>query len=248
MPPRILNPKFPADPTAVATAERRLRDEAPELPRPVVILAGWRAPALSPWRLEDRLRRLLPRGRFLSIAYPLASSVQAAADAVVARLERAKAARSSEGTLEIDVVAISMGGLVARWMLAEPPRALAPWRLPRLFTLATPHRGAKLANYVRLDEASRQMRPGSDFLDRLHAAPLADTSLTCYAMLRDWWVGARNAAPPDRAPLWIDAGHPLERALSHFLIVQNRAVTLDLALRLAGQPPLAAEGDPPPID
>jgi len=70
-----------------------------------------------------------------------------------------------------DVVAYSMGGLVASYLLKRLPCGTT---LRRVVTLGTPHRGTPLAGLGtlvlgRLCKAIPQMRPGSPFLDELHA-------------------------------------------------------------------------------
>lgn len=70
-----------------------------------------------------------------------------------------------------DLVGYSMGGLVASYLLKRLP--CGP-RLRRVVTLGTPHRGTPLARLGTLMlgsvcKAVPQMRPGSRFLDELHA-------------------------------------------------------------------------------
>ena len=246
---KYINPHFPVTPELIRSEAVRLRANPVPLARPIMILGGWRAPAISPWRLEDRLRRLLPGATIITIAYPLAGSIEAARGEVERRLSRAKLQRAADGALELDVIGISMGGLVARTMLSTPLKGVPNLRVPRLFTLATPHRGAVLTRHVRPDSATKCMREDSEFLAKLNATAWpASTSLTCYTLLHDWWVGARNTAPPGRTPIWLDASNVAERWMSHFLIVQHAGIATDIARRLRGEAPLSVEGAPPPID
>jgi pimeloyl-ACP methyl ester carboxylesterase len=212
------------------------------LSRPVVILAGWRAPRIAAWSLQQALVPATSGKNqdFHSIAYPGAGSIEAAAE--VAR--RALAARGLAGA-SVDVVGISMGGLVARHLAAEG----GVLRAHRLFTIATPHRGATLAKFVRVDQASADMRPGSEALARLDAQTRdLPCELICYAGLNDWWVGAKNTAPPGHVPLWVEPETVGEKLFSHFTMNRAPTILADLARRLRGEAPLGEPGPPPPRD
>jgi len=88
------------------------------------------------------------------------------------------------------------------------------------------------------------MRPGSPFLVRLdERLPDADYEMICYARLRDWWVGARNAAPPGEHPIWVRAS-PF--TMSHLLITRDGRILDDVCRRLIGEEPsLGAPSEPP---
>lgn len=244
----IINPDFPISCDEAAADLLRMQRNPMPLRRPVLILAGWRAGAIAMQGLETLLKPACSAGDedFLTITYPGAGSIQAACD----RVRRAVADRGWTGRT-LDVVAISMGGLVAR-CLAQPPDQFgdAP-ALPfaRLFTLATPHRGARLAQYIRPDAAAADMRPGSPFMQRFAAFGLQpQTEFYPYALLRDWWVGARNTAPAGQFPIWADPTEPLPRLFAHFAINRDPRVLADIARRLRGEPPHARRATPPPRD
>lgn len=237
----IVNPAFDASAASLARAHAALHADTSPLPRPLIILGGWRAWSISPLAARRVLGPLLPRGTPLPpvIAYPLAGSIQRAARIVHAHLDQAGLRDTP-----LDVVAISMGGLVARQMAMQ-----GQLRIVRLFTLATPHRGAHLAHHLAPDAASRAMRKGSPLLRELDAAlPRAGYTLTCYAALRDWWVHARNTSPPGTHPHWVDPVSTIARLFSHFAINANMAIHTDIALRLRGMPPLTGEPCEPPIN
>jgi len=88
--------------------------------------------------------------------------------------EIAEAARRLSRCGPVDVVAHSMGGLALRYLVlesAEPP-------VRRAAFLATPHDGTWAA-WLAWGEGARQMRTGSDFLERI-AGPLPVPSLALY--------------------------------------------------------------------
>ena len=80
-------------------------------------------------------------------------------------------------TTEVDVVGFSMGGLVSRHAALPlddgargahgPTRRL---KIRRLFTIATPHRGANWAPLGVFNSLAQSMRHGSPLLQRLDAA------------------------------------------------------------------------------
>src|SRR5690606_26467334 len=141
-----------------------------------VILGGWRTPSWSARGMARRIRRLTGAAEesVLPISYPLEHDFARIAADVVERVESRWPCDDPERTVEVDVIGISMGGLVARTAAlrpAERPGHRGPptgkrLRIRRLFTLGTPHRGAKLAPFVPLDPAARQMRPGSPLVRR----------------------------------------------------------------------------------
>ncbi|MEM0984370.1 MAG: hypothetical protein AAGI17_10515 [Planctomycetota bacterium] len=236
----------PLSPTAdeVAGAEQRMIADPVSLPRPVLVLAGWRAWPMQVHALSQRLGELTgDPTRFHPVAYPGAGSVEKAADRVLAETQD----KFGRHLRSIDVVAISMGGLVARYL--GTPEWLGghetPLPIRRLYTLGTPHAGAKLADTIALDTASRQMRPGSAFLSRMNEAlPSCGFELTPYAVLNDTWVGAKNSAPPGWAPIWTRGS----AFMSHFIASTQPAIIADVALRLRGEAPLASVGSEPPTD
>jgi len=178
------------------------------------------------------------------------------ADRAIDQIQERWPSESDHETIEVDVLAISMGGLIGR-LAALPPDERPPradgqdqqqprrLRIVRLFTFGTPHQGAKLAEYITFDHASRAMRPGSEFLDALNAThATADFELIPYANLNDTWVGATRAAPPGVDPIW-DKGRAV---FSHFLVSDNMVFVVDAARRLRGEEPLVDARTPPPSD
>lgn len=249
---------------AEAHAElKRLAAEPKALERPVVILNGYHTPHLLIAGLAQRLR-MCTSGKpsdFLIISYVDATDLNEAADRVVREVNDRWPSSVAGETVPVDVVGLSMGGVVAR--LAALPACERPtvdgapvWnghgaptgarlKIVRLYTLASPHTGARLARIAALDDAARAMRAGSAFLNRLNEAlPKAEYTLVCYAHTGDVTVGARNAAPPGMTPIWTNG----TVMFSHGAIVENPWFAADMARRLRGLEPLLAPADPPPRD
>ncbi|MGP1310337.1 MAG: esterase/lipase family protein [Phycisphaerales bacterium] len=247
-----VNPDFDIPRERLARERRRLRANPVPLARPVVVVSGWRAPGMASRMTANRLAATTSHDTrdFIPVSLFDAASIAHAATSIIRAVDAERPA-DAEGAAEVDVVAISMGGLATR-LAAAPRDALGdlaqrlpdrPLRVARLFTLATPHQGASLAEVVAPDACSRDMRPGSEFLRTLdRALERNPIDIVPYARLRDGMVGAQNAAPPNTNPLWVD-GPP---ALAHLAITTDKRIMLDIALRLRGETPIASPGSPPP--
>ena len=249
------NPAYPASSTEVKAAIERMEETPVGLKRPVVVLSGWRSPSMTGGQLASRIREVTgaDEDRVLAISYVWGDDIPSIADKVASRVSDAYGSRidattGQRWTTEVDVVAISMGGLVARTAWAEPSEVGRDLgvrlNIGTLYTLGSPHRGARLANWIRLDNASAQMKPGSTFLADLDDATLGEThdlTIVPYATLRDSWVGASNAAPVGQEPIWV----PGRLVLSHHLISLDKRILADLGRRLRGEEPLAKPSAPP---
>src|SRR6185369_10092730 len=116
-----------------------------------------------------------------AISYTFGTRFDTLARTVIERVEATWPSDNPEETVEVDVVGVSMGGLVARWAALPPadrfregaahnPGATGKrLRIRNLYTLGTPHRGAILANLIAPDPIARDMRAGSGFLRTLDA-------------------------------------------------------------------------------
>lgn len=240
------NPDFPPPPHGLRAEWRRMLDHPVGLSRPLGVLAGWRAPVWPARALAHRLARLAgdTPARTGALSFARCLGFDAACARAVQLVERLWPSGDAAATVEVDAVGISMGGLIAR-AAAVPGPGHKRLRICRLFTLGTPHRGARIAPYVPLDPLARDMRPECGFLCRLDEA-LGDAGyeLVCYTRLRDSWVGARNTSPRGRYPYWT-AGPPL---LSHQTISLDPLIRADIARRLRAEPPLAARTSRPPTE
>jgi len=249
------NPAYPATKSEVKAAIEVMEEIPSGLDRPVVVLSGWRSPSMTGGQLAERIRAMTgaEEDQVLSISYMWGDDIPEIADTVARKVADALGSEIDEAsgqlwTAEVDVVAISMGGLVARtaWADSDEVGRTQDVRLNinTLYTLGTPHRGARLARWIRLDDASAQMEPGSSFLAALDDATLGerhDLTIVPYATLRDSWVGAGNSAPTGQDPIWV----PGRLMLSHHLISLDKRIQADLGRRLRGEPPLGEASAPP---
>jgi len=243
------DPSFGVGAAEVAAELQRLRATPRPLARPLVILNGYHTPAQVAWWLRVRLASLTS-GRaadILTVSYPAQTMIEGAAEQSLAAITRRWGSGALERAGGLDVVGISMGGLVARLAALAPkarlfagrPAALSDGRLQiaRLFTFATPHQGSHRAARVAPDTAARDMKPGSPFLEALNAHP-REYPLVCYSQRGDAVVQPLAAAPPGVRPLVADGS----RLMSHFTTAHNPWFLVDLARRLRGEAPLLEEG------
>ncbi len=214
---------------AIADLER-MRREPVALARPVIVLNGYHAWSGVVESIRLRVAAVTSGNPhdFLAISFMDCTSFQSHRARVV------REAGSWAGGGDVDVIAHSMGGLIARYCARTDHEDGHALRANRIITLATPHRGAILAKYLAPDSAARDMRAGSPFLRSLDAAPTASARLLPFAHLRDPVVGAKNAAPPSELPYWCSGS----RVLSHFAIAHNPVVVAAIARELRGEPPL----------
>jgi hypothetical protein len=242
-PQRYVNPDFHLEPGDLKAETERLRATPRRLDRPVVILGGWHSPGVANISMATRLGPFTSGNPedFTSVTYPFALSLRSAATRAFSIIRR-------QGLVEreFDIVGISMGGILSR-ALATDAFGFGSLRVGRVFTVASPHRGAKIARVVIPDPCAWDMRPGSRFLCELNDRPHAG-ELHCYGALRDWWIGASNTAPPGTLPYWVDVNPGIGRLCSHFAINHNQLVMVDIARRLRGEEPLARRATKPPID
>jgi pimeloyl-ACP methyl ester carboxylesterase len=155
-----------------------------------------------------------------------------------------------EGRQDIDLIGVSMGGLVSRVLAAKEGIVSEggvtpferPLRVARIFTLASPHRGALLAEKIRPNSAARDMKPASRFLQHLDAQlAMRDYELRCYSRIRDGWVGATRSSPPGFGVIWT----PGLIWGSHFTVSFDARVLADICRHLRGEEPLARPSVPP---
>lgn len=236
------NSSFPVTTAEAKAALREMGRDPRPLDRPVIIAAGLLDAGMDVQQMAGMLRRVagdsdqVVTATFMSLS---TGSFDGCRDFLIEKVERAWGATGTDETIEVDVIGFSMGGLVARH--AARPRTDGGKRLVirRLFTISTPHRGARMAGMPTLDDRTMDMRAGSTFLAELDdALPDADFTMYNYTRLGDWIVGAENAAPPGRTAWWVPTP-PM--SFSHLGAATDPRIVADIARRLRGEPPLTTE-------
>ncbi len=247
----VENPAFPVTFEQAKDDLARMRANPIPLQRPVVVLAGYRS---WPMLAQGVRYRLFPvtsgnSDDFLPISFMFAGDIEQITGLVTRRIEERWPSDTPDETIEVDVIGISMGGLVAR--TASLPLGSLPagdetrerrLKIRTLYTMGTPHEGAILAEKIAPDNAARAMRPGSEFMEYLNAQlGTHEFEIVPYAHLNDTWVGATNSAPPGQEPIWTGG----TKVMSHFSITTDDRIMADLARRLRGEAPLAEASAPP---
>src|SRR5213080_3211372 len=132
--------------TPLALRRRRVPRLEPGDPHPpVVLLHGYaQHPANFLW-LARRLARDGWRHLYPVAHVPVGGDIEQSARRLAAALDRI---RRASGATQVDIVAHSMGGLVARAYIRTRGRASG---IGRLITLGTPHQGTEAFPRLRLD-------------------------------------------------------------------------------------------------
>lgn len=135
---------------------------------PVLIIQGFLAPTLSNVVIKTRLQQ----AGFIAEDVPLgglnAGDIRESARIVEMSVN---AMRSRAGTKKVDIIGISMGGLIG---LHYMRKLGGDAYVRRFISIGTPFHGTHFARWMRLLTLGRatgaeQMIPGSDFLQELHA-------------------------------------------------------------------------------
>ncbi|MEM9348059.1 MAG: hypothetical protein AAGB26_15735 [Planctomycetota bacterium] len=214
-------------------------------PRPVLVLGGYLDPGLLTEVLAADLEEVLLGGPVISVSFSMTADFESCRQRVLSELGAHHPAllgsSDSADTLPVDVVAISMGGLVARYMALDDHEAGKRLDIQRLFTISTPHQGATWAMLPSANRKQTHMRPGSELLERLNSeANLPAYPCYSYVRLRDSIVGPRRAALPGQTAWWV---HSSLWQSPHLGAPGDPRIIADIARRLRGE--LAYATSPP---
>ncbi len=230
------NPSFALTEDEARAELRAMADAPAAFERPVLVLSGYFDPGIASGRLARKLRAATSTPELVSSTHFVWDSTVEAARQRVIQTALAEFAGGDEARLremEFDLVGISMGGLIARAAAADG------LRVRRIFTLASPHRGAEGAQLPTLDAKVRSMRAGSGFLQRLDRALMdAEYELVCYVRLGDDVVGEINAAPPGTDLIWMPNA---PGQFPHMNVARDDRIAADIARRLRGEAPYAIQ-------
>ncbi|MFC1652266.1 esterase/lipase family protein [Planctomycetota bacterium] len=237
------NPSFLVDTDEAAARLAKQRVMQPKLVRPVVVLSGYADPGIAPYYLRAELGKVFNDDRIIGMSFYTSLTMDECRARLIEKTHRAFPSHNPNETVCVDVVAHSMGGLVARYAAMDLP-GKPRLRIERLFTIATPHQGATIAYPPSPDPRVRYMHAGSEFLETLDwAFPNRDYEMICYTRLGDTIVPPKNAAPPNY-PLWWVPNLPLSG--SHVEAPGDPRIFLDIVRRLRYFPPITV-GTPTPL-
>jgi pimeloyl-ACP methyl ester carboxylesterase len=171
-------------------AELERLSAAPVSPlRPVVILSGYHTPAIHAQSLQRALIKATgaPAENFLIVSYVGMTNFDSVAEHTLRKVEERWPSANVDETQPVDVIGISMGGLIGRYCAITPDKRSTSLvslhigggadaaanssqkrlNVQRLFTFSSPHRGALFTRAFAPDRLARDMRSGSAFLARL---------------------------------------------------------------------------------
>lgn len=229
-----INPSMPVSSAEAREILRKIDRQPMHLPRPLVVVSGFNDLGVPSKFLAPRFRRTFRDQRVVDVSFFGCRTFDACAKRLVAAVQAKFPSESADQTVEVDVVAMSMGGLVSRYA-AIPQPGRRHLKISRLFTISSPHQGANLAKLPTFQATQIDMRHGSPFLRRLDAAGRA-YEIFPYVRLGDVIVGAKNAAPVGEVPWWL----PSETVIpAHAFAFADDRIFLDIVLRLRDEPPTA---------
>lgn len=232
------NPSFPLSVHEANDDLARMRRDPVKPERPIVVLAGYADPGFATSHIRNRLRSRLRDPQVITVTFGDLRSFDEARRHLVESIERSIPSEEPGRTVEVDVIGNSMGGLIAR-DAAIPRDGERTLHIARLFTISTPHTGARAARSIGWTPLQRSMRPGSDFLSSLDNAPGPRTySLIPYARTGDGLVGEENTAPRGEAPWWTPAAPFLS---GHFTTYDDPRIMADILRRLRAEEPFTTE-------
>jgi hypothetical protein len=171
-----MNPSFPLTRDVAAAALKQMQRDQRALPRPVIVLGGIHDPGFVAPHIADVIRDSVPdRTLVMDVSFFETGSFEKCGAKLIRMIDERFPSDDPSHTIEVDVVAFSMGGLVARLAASDAwadthGRRL---RMTRLFTISTPHQGADLAGLPTLDDRVKSMREGSAFLEQLNSGDMA---------------------------------------------------------------------------
>jgi len=240
--PQIVNPSVPVTLTEARDAWKDMRESPKPLERPLVVLGGLFDPGVAARGMERRLRAISQGKKtpIIHVGFSDTDSFDKSADKVIRHVNRAFEAENSWLTTEVDVVAFSMGGVVARYAASDLYATQSGHRLNinRLFTVSSPHCGARLAWLPLFDGRVNDMQTDSRFLHDLNAEACS-YEIIPYTRLGDEVVGESNTAPPGQTPWWVATSD----FWSHMYAYRDPCILADIGRRLRGEPTFTV--DPP---
>ena len=216
--------------TKIAKAElAAMRDEPGALQRPVIVIDGFLDPGFGSAALVRDIERATGDDRVARISAYAPPTLTHYADRVIELAEREFPGEA------VDLVGISMGGLAAIEAAAD-----GRVEVRRVFTLASPLRGAAKANLPAVFPVMLQMRPGSAYLaalpSRVETFEANGGTLISYGGVSDRTVRIEEAVPPSGQLIWLPADGSAR--WGHTGVIRDPRLTADLINRLRGDGPL----------
>jgi len=238
------NPSFPISLDDARTTLLTIESNPKPLDRPLVILNGFLDPGIGGAMVSSIVRHHVSDTRIITVAYPLNFSFEECRKKVIEAVDRAYPSADATQTTQVDVIGLSMGGLLARYC-AAPGADHKRLNVCRLFTVSAPHQGAVRAVALPpLLQMQLDMRPNSPFLHHLEQSEEeAHYEIIPYVRLEDDIIGPKYAAPKGSDPWWVP-NQPLHHA--HIGAATDPRIMADILRRLRDEKPLT-KNPPAPL-
>lgn len=243
-----VNPSFDASYTEAKSQLKAMKQDKKALERPLIFVGPFLDPIVAETLAMSHIKKYVTNPvQAAGVSFVLWDTFDTCRAKTIAKVDRKFPTDNPEETVEVDVVAFSIGGVVARYAALPPDTESGQARrlnIHRLYTVASPHRGANWASLGFWNSLARDMQAGSAFLECLDAGLAdADYELVPYARLDDWIVGPENTAPPGVTPHWVSA-RPFEMA--HTQAASDARIRADVLRRLRNETPFTT-GAPAPL-
>lgn len=227
------NPSLPLTKSNARMFIKEMRKHPIPLQRPLIVLGGFYDFGVPAAFLKRYFLGIFRHRRILAVSFMGCHTFDSCVKRLISAVESKFPSNHAARTIEADVVAVSMGGLVARYA-ALPHNCHKQFHIHRLFTISTPHQGATLAKFPAWGALQLDMRSGSFFLKRLTNTP-TEYPIFPYVRLGDWLVGPQNAAPAGENPWWV----PHRKIMAHTLSFCDDRILADILARLRGERPFS---------
>ncbi len=236
---KTVNPSFDVSSSQARKELKQMRQEPVTLKRPVVVISGWGdVMGIASAYLAEQLRKATGDDRIISVPGGVGVTFEDCRQLVIEKLEDTYPSDDPSQTIEVDVIGFSMGGITARYAASDAftEPSIPRLQIAHLYTISTPHQGAKLAEDSKpIDPLSRDLVPDSEFLRMLNEGRAEETyPIIAYTRLNDKTVGDNYTAPPAQTPYWLA---PELFTRSHGGAYHDPRIIADLAKRLRGETP-----------
>jgi hypothetical protein len=240
-------PTNPSFPVSIATANHIL-DQSTARPqplnRPLLIVGGFMDPGIAPLFLQHQFKNFTSDSQIISVSLGDCFTFDDCRMKIIRAADASFPTTDLSKTTEVDVIGYSLGGVATRFAATEemdhhkPPRRL---RIARLFTISSPHRGARAAKFpLQLLALQEALLPNSPFIEELNNRANLNHSYPIYPYVRldDEIIGVENAAPPGQIAWWVPTPQFSNPHLNAF---SDPRIIADILLRLHSQTPLSTD-------
>lgn len=237
------NPSFKVTPEEAQASIKQMEKDPKKPVRPVVIAGGWGGTNLANLPVTKELRRALGPRNVVVVTFNGCKNFSECRNRLIGGVQRALRSQSPTTTPEVDVVGVSLGGLVAVDAAGTPADPSDPRRLriANLYAISTPFYGANMA-FMPGSKFLDDMMQDSDYLKRIRGEVKdADYNIIAYGRLGDFWVGVDNVGATGYPLYWLP-NQAFEDAHHGF---NDPRIIADIAKRLRGEKPFTTSPPAP---